>query len=547
MIGRKKNKEQKINEAAEESIIKLKKRKSIFTWPLRIIVRMLIKLFNKFMQSRLGVKLKELSNYVYDKIQESIRFELVIVIGICFIFSTIFYSFSGRILSQDKTISNLAYDIGSIKNRASNLAQSINNLIENKDLESSGLTQNVDGENIEIKEDIKKLIYDYSNNNSKVFITDLDGNINFSFNSDIEKKLDIYNVLYKINNIDNVSSEQVFLYPVQIEDMKMYLVYYETPEAYIEYEYYTDENSVLALILSVVIFISLFIIITNKKMKYIEEIELGLRVIQNGNLSYEIEEKGNDEIKNLAKNINNMAKEINNRIENERKSEKTKSELITNVSHDLRTPLTSVMGYIGLVKEGKYESEDVMKEYLNIAFNKSNQLKNLIDDLFEYTKLNNNGVELEKRKVNIVDLLSQITEEYVYLLEDNNLEIESDFRSSNNVLELDPSKMVRVFENLLINAIKYSFKPGTIKLSTYESKDSIFVKITNKGENISKEKLEKLFDRFYRVDEARNSNIKGSGLGLAISKNIVELHDGEIWADSINDEISFYVKFYLNK
>lgn len=563
MIGRKKVKEQKNNEV-KEKVIEPKKRKSIFTWPFRLVIKILKRIFKKFMNSALGIKLMELSNYIYERIQKSIRFELVIVFAICFALSVLFYSFSGRMLSKNQTVSNLAYDIDSIKSRASTLAERINGLEEeevsedelNEELENNLNTEassneqvsnNEENEKSKVNEEIISLMHSYSNINSKVFITDLDGNILFRVNSDIEDKLDIYNVLYKINNVESVSSEQVFLYPVQILEDKMYLVYYETPEAYIVYDYYTDENAVLSLFLSVIIFISLFMIITNKKMKYVEEIELGLRVIQNGNLSYRIEEKGNDEIRNLARNINNMAKEINNRIENERNSEKTKSELITNVSHDLRTPLTSVMGYIGLVKDGKYESEETMREYLSIAFNKSNQLKNLIDDLFEYTKLNNNGVVLETERVNIVGLLSQIAEEYIYVLEDNNLEIETDFRSTQNILELDPSKIVRVFENLLMNAIKYSLKPGKINLSTYEKNGSLFVKITNKGESISKEKLSKLFDRFYRVDEARNSNINGSGLGLAISKNIVELHNGEIWADSKDNHISFYVRFDMNK
>lgn len=526
MIGKKRKEEQKKNEINKEDIIIPKKRKSIFTWPFRLLYKIFIKIVYKFMNSPLGERLKEILNYTYKKIQESVRFELVIVFTICFLLSTIFYSFANRILAKNETVSNLAYDIDSIKVRASNLAETINN---------------------DSEIDIASTLEMYSNTNNKIFITDLDGKILFKVNSDIEEKLDIYNILYKINTVDSTSAEQAFLYPIQIEDDKMYLIYYETPEAYIVYDYYTNENAFLSLVLSVIIFISLFIIITNKKMKYIEEIELGLRVISNGNLSYRIEEKGNDEIKHLARNINNMAKEINDRIESERNSEKTKNELITNVSHDLRTPLTSIMGYIGLVKDGKYENESVMKEYLNIAFNKSNQLKDLIDDLFEYTKLNNNGVELYKKNINIVDLLSQIIEEYIYILEDNNLEIKTDFRSENNILEVDPSKMVRVFENLITNAVKYSYKPGVIKISTYENKDSIFIKVTNNGDNISKEKLEKLFDRFYRIDEARNSNVKGSGLGLAISKYIVGLHDGEIWADSINNEISFYVKLNISK
>ncbi len=102
--------------------------------------------------------------------------------------------------------------------------------------------------------------------------------------------------------------------------------------------------------------------------------------------------------------------------------------------------------------------------------------------------------------------------------------------------------MVRVIENLFSNAIKYSFKPGKVVVSSFEDNGYVTIAIRNKGENIAKEKVERLFDRFYRVDEARNSNVKGSGLGLAISKNIVKLHDGEIWADCIGNDISFYIK-----
>ena len=277
-------------------------------------------------------------------------------------------------------------------------------------------------------------------------------------------------------------------------------------------------------------------------MKYIQEIASGVRIISSGDLSYRVQEKGKDEIKNLAENINNMAAEIQSRIEAERRSEKTKSELITNVSHDLRTPLTSVMGYIGLIKDGKYEDEDMMKEYLNIAFNKSNQLKELIEDLFEYTKLNNQGIVLEKNKVNIVEFLSQIIEEYIPVFEENQIEVVKKFVDEKSVVEIDAGKMVRVFENLFSNAIKYSFKPGEVVVSTYEDNGYVNIVIKNKGESIPKEKVERLFDRFYRVDEARNSNTKGSGLGLAISKNIVELHKGKIWAECVGNDVSFFIK-----
>ena len=242
-----------------------------------------------------------------------------------------------------------------------------------------------------------------------------------------------------------------------------------------------------------------------------------------------------------------MAEEVNRKIEAERKAEKTKADLITNVSHDLRTPLTSIMGYIGLIKEGRYENEETMKEYLGIAFNKAEKLKGLIEDLFEYTKLDNGGIKLNKSKVNLTEFLFQLTEELTPLFEESGLSIIKSATEDRIMVDLDADKMLRVFENLLTNSIKYSFKPGNIVIGVYESNGYATVAVRNKGETIPKEKLEKLFERFYRVEESRNTQTGGTGLGLAIAKNIVDLHEGQIWAECYGEDISFYVKLKISE
>ena len=484
-----------------------------------------------FYNSKLGVKFRDFLEWIYRRIEKSIRFELMVVFAICFLAAFFFYGFANNMLSRNYTVSNLKYDYSSIQEKANYIAKSLNGEYGDKEISR-----------LEDEEAIKNILNEYSDSKSKIYLTDLDGKILYNVNGDAEDKLDIYTILDKSNMVQEDGAERVYLYPVNIKGDRAYLIYYKTPTPYISYDYYTDTNSFLALVLSVIVFISIFIIITNKKMKYIQEIASGVRIISSGDLSYRVQEKGKDEIKNLAENINNMAAEIQSRIEAERRAEKTKSELITNVSHDLRTPLTSVMGYIGLIKDGKYEDESMMKEYLNIAFNKSNQLKELIEDLFEYTKLNNQGIVLEKNKVNIVEFLSQIIEEYIPVFEENQIEVVKKFVDEKSIVEVDAGKMVRVFENLFSNAIKYSFKPGEVVVSTYENNGYVNIVIKNRGENIPKEKVERLFDRFYRVDEARNSNIKGSGLGLDISKNIIELHKGEIWAECVGNDVSFFIK-----
>lgn len=518
MIGRSKRNEKINNKEKEDKNPNNSSKKFIF------------KIINKLYNSKIGRKIKKNLEWIYKKIEQSIRFEIMVVFGICFVISFLFYGFANNILSRNEEISNLEYDVSSVKESANSIAMQLNGDYGD---EISGL-------------DDKEIIQDILNNsgykNAKIYLTDLDGKILFKVNGESQEKLDIYAVIDKSNSEVIDGSERFYLYPVTIGADRAYLVYSRVPTPYISKSYYTTKNSFLALILSVIVFVSVFIIVTNRKIKYLQEIVSGIKIISSGDLSYRIEEKGKDEINILAENINNMASEIETRIEAERMAEKTKSELITNVSHDLRTPLTSVMGYIGLVKEGKYENESIMKEYLNIAFNKSNQLKDLIEDLFEYTKLSNRGVALEKSKVNISEFLSQIIEEYIPMFEENQLEVEKEFLDEKSIVEIDASKIVRVFENLFSNAIKYSYKPGKVIVTSYNSNGFVIIKIKNKGENIPKEKIDMLFDRFYRLDEARNSSTKGSGLGLAISKNILELHGGSICAECYENDISFIVK-----
>ncbi|MGH4124677.1 MAG: sensor histidine kinase [Clostridium sp.] len=300
-----------------------------------------------------------------------------------------------------------------------------------------------------------------------------------------------------------------------------------------------------SVIFGVGVFIIIFLLLTRKKMKYIEEISNGLLEISKGNLNYRVAQKGSDELAGLATHINYMASELNEKIEKERRAEKTKIELITNVSHDLRTPLTSIMGYIGLVKDKKYVDEVQMDEYMNIAYNKSENLKILIEDLFEYTKLTNETIALNKEEVALNELLDQLTEELVPIFEENNLTVEREISKEKIMVNLDINKILRVFENLMMNAVKYSLKPSIVKVRLYKDKSNVIVSIENKGAKIPEEDLEKLFERLYRQDKSRAASTGGSGLGLAIAKSIVNLHGGEIWAECKDENIRFFVKLAI--
>lgn len=489
---------------------------------------------SKKISSPILMFIEDLVSYVKEKIEKSIRFELMMVIGICFLIAFIFYSFTNNVLKREYNEPQIKYDYESIERVAGDLA---NQIESEKNL------------SIKDKDKIQKILSGVSNG-EKSYITDLDGKILYKTSNVVEENIDIYSALKSaMTNVNyekvNVVKEKNYIMPLKIGDERVYLIYSKIPEATITYNVVNTSNSSLALLLTVIVFIVSFVVITNSKMKYLDEIATGLKIIASGNLNYRIKEKGTDEIKNIAYNINYMAKEIGHKINAERDAEKTKTDLITNVSHDLRTPLTSVMGYLGLVIQHRYKDEDEMKEYLNIAFSKAERLKLLIEDLFEYTKLNNNGITLNKTKVNLAEFLSQLIEELTPMLDENNLTVYKKIESEKISVVIDTLKMLRVFENLITNAIKYSYKPGEILIGLYEKDNSAIVVFRNKGDHLSKEKTEKLFDRFYRLDESRNTNTGGSGLGLAISKNIIELHEGKIWAESIGDNISFYVQLNL--
>ncbi|WP_243176791.1 sensor histidine kinase [Clostridium gasigenes] len=498
----------------------------------------------KFSKSRIGNKINEFIYWLMKRIEKSIRFELMVVFAVCFAISVIFYGISNNILSRDYTSSSIKYDYETIKDKALRLVNEISYEKEKSGHNGSAESNSIDrnGEVGAYRESIENTLLMYKDSKIKVYLTDLDGKVIYKSNGAGEEKLDIYAILDKSNNIASDGEERTLLYPIKIGETRNYLIYSEIPTPRINIETYKGEKSFFALILSVLVFISAFIVITNRKIKYLDDIVKGVNIVSCGDLAYRVEEKGKDEITSLAVNINTMTEEIERRIQSERAAEKTKGELITNVSHDLRTPLTSVMGYIGLIKDGKYENETMMKEYLDIAFSKSNQLKELIEDLFEYTKLNNNGIVIDREKVNLVDFLAQIIEEYMPLFDENSLKVVKKFADDKTEVNIDTGKIVRVFENLFSNAIKYSFKPGEVVISSYQNNGYANIIIKNSGETITKEKMDKLFDRFYRADEARNSNVKGSGLGLAISKNIIELHEGKIWAECIGNDISFFIK-----
>lgn len=312
-------------------------------------------------------------------------------------------------------------------------------------------------------------------------------------------------------------------------------------------DYYWPSYLILMGILSVISFLIINILLVRNKLNYFKEITDGIAEIAKGNLDYRVTVKGEDEFRTLAQNINHMSEQLLHKIEDERRAERTKNELITNVSHDLKTPLTTIIGYLTLLHDKKYESQDILAEYVGKAYTKSLKLKKLIEDLFEYTKLSNGIIQANKLTIDLIALLEQQMGEISVLAKQSNLCFVKRFSQPSIMVNVDSDLIARVFENVFSNAIKYSYKdlPGEILVTVTKETNHVLISIENQGDTIPTELLPLLFERFFRTDQSRNSRTSGSGLGLAIAKSIVDLHNGEIYAESEANKIRVCIILFI--
>lgn len=246
------------------------------------------------------------------------------------------------------------------------------------------------------------------------------------------------------------------------------------------------------------------------------------------------------EMVEVEKKLNHFKTEA---IKNERlarENEQKKDELIVYLAHDIKTPLTSMIGYLSLLSEIKDMPQEQRNRYIDIALDKSYRLEDLINELFDVARFNSEKIVLEKEEINLNLMLEQIADDFYPTLKEMNKKI--NFTSDEKtILYADPDKLSRVFNNLIKNAVNYSKENTDIDISIINKENQVTVNITNKGKQIPKEKLDKIFEKFYRLDSSRTSKTGGSGLGLAIAKEIVELHGGRIYAESDMKEITFCV------
>lgn len=280
-----------------------------------------------------------------------------------------------------------------------------------------------------------------------------------------------------------------------------------------------------------------------KKLAYLSYIMEGTERIKGGDIHYKLDIIDDDNFSNLAENINNIGEGLDKAIYNQLKSERLKSELITNVSHDLKTPLTSIINYIELIKKEEDIKPEHIKDYVNVLDSKSKRLKVLIEDLFEASKASSGNLELNMEKIDITQLLRQAIGEMEEKLSNANLDLKLRAPEEKTYIMADGKKLYRVLENLLSNISKYSLDNTRVYIDIIEENDK--VKLTMK--NISSYELnfdpEEIMERFKRADESRNT--EGSGLGLAIARDLVNAQGGRFEIDIDGDLFKSVVEFNL--
>ena len=253
-----------------------------------------------------------------------------------------------------------------------------------------------------------------------------------------------------------------------------------------------------------------------------------------------------EDLNQVERVMNAMKVEILKSERSAKESEQRKNDLIVYLAHDLKTPLTSVIGYLSILDEEKNLSNEMKDKYLNIARTKAERLEDLINEFFEITRFNLTTLTLDKSDVNITRMLEQIVWEFKPIAKEKNLKFELDLEE-NIIANVDVGKMERVFDNLIRNAINYSYENRSVYIAAKKEKDTLFFRFENDGQTIPKEKLSRIFEQFYRLDSARGTQNGGAGLGLAISREIIELHHGTIEAFSENEKIIFEIEIPINK
>ncbi len=300
---------------------------------------------------------------------------------------------------------------------------------------------------------------------------------------------------------------------------------------------------VVATVIGILLFIGIVMLLSQGTIRQINQLMLGTKRLARGELDEEIVVSSSDELGQMAVQINQMAAQLKLSLAEERTAVQSKNELISNVSHDLRTPLTSIIGYLRLVNEDQYKDEVELRYYTDIAYDKSLRLGRLVNDLFEYTRMGYSPIN--RADINLVELLGQLAVDFSLPGQTDQVKVVFTPSTEKIMISSDGDKLMRTFENLLANAVRHGKDAGRVDLNVARDSVHAIVQVINYGSPIPQHAIPHLFERFYRVDESRTTQTGGSGLGLAIVKAIIDAHHGTIHVTSNTEMTTFEVRLPL--
>lgn len=282
----------------------------------------------------------------------------------------------------------------------------------------------------------------------------------------------------------------------------------------------------------------------------VNELNTAMRRIKEGDFEYALQTNIKGEIGDLYRNYEDMRLRLKENTEENRESEKQNRELVSNISHDLKTPITAIKGYVEGIMDGVADTPEKMDKYIKTIYNKANEMERLINELTYYSGIDNNRIPYNFHRINVADYFGDCVEEVGLDLEQKNIELNySNLAQPDTVVIADPEQMKKVINNIISNSVKYIDKPhGIIDIRILDEADSIRIEIEDNGKGIAQKDLPKIFERFYRTDASRNSAQGGSGIGLSIVKKIIEDHGGYIWATSKEGEgtcMHFVLRKYI--
>lgn len=282
----------------------------------------------------------------------------------------------------------------------------------------------------------------------------------------------------------------------------------------------------------------------------VNELNIAMREIKKGNFEYTLQTDVRGEIGDLYRNYEDMRLRLKESTEESARQEKKNKELVSNISHDLKTPITAIKGYVEGIMDGVADTPEKMDKYIKTIYNKANDMEKLINELTYYSRIDNNRIPYNFHRINVADYFGDCVEEVGLDLEQRGIELNySNLAQPDTIIIADPEQMKKVINNIISNSVKYMDKlHGVIDIRILDEVDSIRIEIEDNGKGIAAKDLPKIFERFFRTDASRNSAQGGSGIGLSIVKKIVEDHGGYIWATGKEGEgtcIHFVLRKYI--